>query len=134
MPTITSKYLGTKEYLLVYSELIAAARHRGLITYQEIAQIMGLPLSGNHMSREVGQILGEISDDERENDRPMISAIVVGVSGKPGLGLFALAKQFERFDSEDEAARDHFVHQERQVVYDTWKRVLKQPSQRIVAE
>jgi hypothetical protein len=127
MPTIQSKYRGSKEYLLIYAELIAAARHRGLVTYQEIAQIMGLPLSGNHMSREVGYILGEISDDEREHGRPMLSAIVVGVSGKPGAGLFALAKQFDRFDDEDEVARERFVHQERQAVYDTWKTNLKQP-------
>lgn len=122
MPT---KYRGSKEYLLVYAELIAAARHRGLLTYQEIAQIMGLHLTGSHMSREVGTILAEIGDDEHENGRPMLTAIVVGVSGKPGPGLFALAKQHGRFDSEDQDARESFVQQERQKVYEAWKISLK---------
>ena len=56
-----SKYLGTKEYLLVYGELITAARYRGVTTYQAIAQLIGLPLTGNYMGSEVGQILGENS-------------------------------------------------------------------------
>jgi len=29
------------------------------VTYQEIAKIMGLPLSGNYMGREIGEIIGE---------------------------------------------------------------------------
>ena len=62
MNTVQGKYRGKKEYSLVYTELITAAKYRGTVTYQEIAQIMGLPLSGNHMSREVGWVLGEISE------------------------------------------------------------------------
>jgi hypothetical protein len=124
MAIIASKYRGTKEYLLVYSELIAAARYSGLLTYQDIARIMGLPLSGNHMGREVGIILGEISDDEVSNGRPMLSALVVGTSGQPGLGLFSLAKQFDKLPDDTEEAKQRFVQQERQAVYDTWKKPL----------
>ena len=60
-------YRGTTVYHLVYAELAAAARDRGVTTYQAVAQIMGLPLQGNHMGREVGQI-GEIGEDENQGD------------------------------------------------------------------
>lgn len=72
------KYRGTTTYFKVYAALVNAAECRGLVTYQEIAQIMGLPLSGSHMGREVGNMIGVISEDEIAYGRPMLSAIVVG--------------------------------------------------------
>jgi len=61
MTIVKSKYRGTKEYALVYCELITAAKYRGTVSYQEIAKMMSIPLSGNYMSSLLGQILGEIS-------------------------------------------------------------------------
>jgi len=83
MSVVSDKYRGSKEYFLVYCELIKAARYGGLTTYQAIAQIMGLPLTGHHMSAETGHILGEISEDEINHGRPMLSAIAVGASDRP---------------------------------------------------
>jgi len=70
------KYRGSKEYLLVCCELIRAARYKGMTTYQAIAEIMGLPLRGGYMAKEVGQMLGEIAQDEFHHGRPMLTAIV----------------------------------------------------------
>jgi hypothetical protein len=112
------KYRGKKEYALVYAELIAAARYRGTVTYQEIAQIMDLPLQGSHMGREVGWVLGEISADELANGRPMLSAIAIGVSGDPGPGFFNWARELGRLTTEDEWA---FWESECKNVYNTWK-------------
>jgi len=39
------------------------------------------------MGREVGEMIGEISREEVQNGRPMLSAIVVGTSGVPGDGF-----------------------------------------------
>lgn len=113
-----SRYLGTKDFAVVYSELITAAKYRGSVTYQEIAQIMGLPLTGKLMGKEVGWVLGEISAYELENGRPMLSAIAVGVKGKPGLGFFDWARKLGRLTSEEEWA---FWERECKAVYDTWK-------------
>lgn len=118
MNTDPGRYRGKREYGLIYTELITAAKYRGTVTYQEIAQIMGLPLQGNHMSREVGWVLGEISEDELKNGRPMLSAIAVGVNGKPGAGFFDWARKLGRLTSEDEWA---FWESECKAVYDTWK-------------
>ena len=81
MSVVSDKYRGSKEYLLVYCELIRPARYRGTTTYQAIAEIMGLPLRGSYMGSEIGKVLGEISEDELNQERPMLSAIAVGVSG-----------------------------------------------------
>ncbi len=123
MSTAENHYRGTKEYALVYNELITAARYRGTFTYQEIAQIMGLPLSGNHMSNQIGWMLGEITRDEVLNGRPMLSAIAVNVHGKPGPGFFPIAKELGNLkEDEDES---NFWQTECKAVYDTWKVVLK---------
>jgi hypothetical protein len=115
---VAKQYLGTKEYALIYAELITAAKYRGTLTYQEIAQILGVPLKGSYMSKEVGAVLGAISRDENTNGRPMLSAIAVDVKGRAGPGFFNLARILGRFTSEDEQS---FWENERQAVYDTWK-------------
>ncbi len=122
MTVVDNRYRGKKEYSLVYAEMITAARYRGTVTYQEVAQIMGLPLQGSHMGKEVGWILGEISDDEVANGRPMLSAIVVNVQGLLGSGFYALARQLGRLQDDNEQA---FWERECQLVYETWKVVLR---------
>jgi len=116
-------FRGTKEYALIYSELIAAAKYRGTITYQEIAKVIGLPLKGNFMGGQVGLLLGEISEDELANGRPMLSAIAIGVSGKPGPGFYDWARKLGRLASEDEFS---FWEEECKAVYDTWKVTLRE--------
>lgn len=122
MSATEGKYRGTKEYALIYCELITAAKYRGTVTYQEIAKIMGIPLSGNNMSRLVGQILGEISEDEVAKGRPMLSAIAVGVNGHPGPGFYSLARTLGRLSDQAEA---DFWEAERKAVYETWRVRLK---------
>lgn len=119
---MSDKYRGTKEYALIYSELIQAARHRGTATYQELAELVGLPLRGSHMGSELGGYLGAISEDEAHAGRPMLSAIAVTVDGKPGGGFFGLAKDIGRLTSEHPADRDAFWESEKKAVYKAWQR------------
>lgn len=120
------KHYESTEYHLVYGKLIEAARYGGTATYQEIAQLAGLPLQGSYMGAEVGNIIGVISANEVCHGRPMLSAIVVGVSGLPGDGFYWWAEQLGRFDgSEDKEARLRFWEEEKQAVYKTWKREFK---------
>ena len=116
-----SKYRGTKEYYIVFNELINAARYRGTVTYQEIAKIMGLPMKGNYMGSQIGWVLGEISEDEVHNDRPMLSAIAVGVNGKPGEGFFAWAKKLYALEDDPDFDEGAFWEAECAKVYETWK-------------
>jgi hypothetical protein len=117
-----ASYRGTTTYVHVLAELVRAAQYRGLTTYQDVAVIMGLPLTGNRMGREIGQALNEIVQDEIAAGRPMLSAVVVSVSGRPGPGFFELGKQLGRFKHGQ--SEDDFWIQEREAAYAAWKRPL----------
>jgi len=126
MPIVSDKYRGTKEYYLIYSELITAARYRGTITYQEIAKIIGLPLKGSYMGAEIGHLLGEISEDEFNAGRPMLSSIAVNVQGSPGSGFFELARSLGKLTEESKEAENDFWEEESEAVYEIWKAILKE--------
>jgi hypothetical protein len=115
MNFVSGKYRGSKEYLMVYAELIQVARFRGSVTYQEVASIMGLPLIGSYMGSEAGQILGEISEDEHLQNRPMLSAVAVGVKGSPGLGFFGLAKGLGKLQDDSEEGNRRFWEEEKRL-------------------
>jgi hypothetical protein len=126
MPPGLNKYVGTKEYPLVYGELITAARYRGVTTYQAVAQIMGLPLTGNYMGAQVGQMIGEISEEEIRNGRPMLSALVVNTHGVPSDGFYTWAKDLGRYKDDSKQTKEEFWRQEIEAVYSTWKRGFKE--------
>jgi len=125
MTVVSDKYRGSKEYLLVCCELAKAARCRGTTTYQAIAQILGLPLTGDYMGREIGKVLGEIAEDEVSHGRPMLTAVAVGVSGLPGPGLFNLARALGRLQEDSKEAEARFWEEEKEAVYATWQREFK---------
>jgi hypothetical protein len=123
MTKTKNTYRNTKEYAFIHAELITAAKYRGTVTYQEIAKIIGLPMKGNFMGSQIGHLLGEISEDEVTNKRPMLSAIAVGVSGEPGPGFFTLAKQLGKLP--DGMDKKTFWREQCKAVYETWGVVLK---------
>ena len=122
MDVVTVKYRGTGEYFLVFDELVKCARFRGTITYQEIAELTGLPIVGSYMGKEVGHLLGEISEAQHALGRPMLSAIAVGVDGLPGEGFFKLATTLGKFTGHGDEAQRHFWEQERSAVYELWRK------------
>ena len=122
MVAIGTKYRNTQAYARVHEELVTAARHCRTLTYTDVGHAMGLtnPV-GYHLARETGQILGEISEDEVHEGRPMLSALAVGKeSGIPGNGFFILARQLGKLGSEDWAAEIAFWEAEVGAVYGTW--------------
>jgi hypothetical protein len=59
--------------------------------------LIGLPISGNYMGREVGLLCGEISDWMDDQGLPMLSAIVVrGDTQMPRKGFVTLAVSLGR--------------------------------------
>ena len=120
--TYPKAYRGTTAYVRVMAELIHAAEYGGLTTYQHIALLMALPTKFSIMASKTGKILGEISEDEVKNDRPMLSAVCVNVEGKPGPGFIAWARKLGRAGQNDDAST--FWERERDAVYVAWKRPL----------
>lgn len=111
----------TVEYHLAYSALIQAARHRGTVTYQELALLVGLPLSGNYMSSSLGWVLGNISENEVRHNRPMLSALCVTVSGKPGSGFFPYARELGLLNSDAPEAEAAFWESQKRQCYEIWQ-------------
>lgn len=121
------EYKGTREYYLILSELIRAARYRGTVTYQELAELIGLPTEGNYMGKELGKYLGAISAEELEHHRPMLSVLAVTTSGMPGGGFFDLAKDRGMLSSDDATAQHKFLDEERRRVYQFWQKSFHHP-------
>jgi len=120
MSKVPSKYRGSGQYFIIFNELVAAARHRGTATYQELADLIGLPATGAHMGHEIGQILAEISEDECERNHPMLSAAAVNKNGEPGSGFYELARTLGKLGSGE--SEDRFWQTEREKVYERWQR------------
>jgi hypothetical protein len=72
------------------------------------------------MARQVGQVLGEISENEHRAGRPMLSAIAVNEAGVPGEGFFKLARRLGKLATQDARAEEQFLNSERNAVYATW--------------
>lgn len=124
MPIVPDKYRGTVTYSIALMELVRVAQVRGLLLYQELALAVGLPLQGAYMGAELGHLLGEISEDEHEHHRPMLSAVVVGKGGQPGPGFYSLGRQLERLVGDGVPTETSFWETEKEAVYSTWKRPL----------
>ena len=120
MTTVGTKYRGTKEFLLVYANLISAAQKRDMVYYNEVASILGIHQPGHHMAREVGQVLGEISEDEHRAGRPMLSAVAIATKGPPGEGFFSLANRLGKYSGSTLDDELSFWEHERDEVYRVW--------------
>ncbi len=117
----------TVEYHLVYSALINAARYRGTVTYQELAHMVGLPLVGSYMGRQIGNILGAVSQNEAQQQRPMLSALAVAVNGAPGPGFFTLAREMELLNSDHPADQAAFWEDQVRQCYEIWQQKFHKP-------
>jgi len=125
-PIVSNKYRGTTTYREVLERLIQTAHEHQLIHYEEdVATIMGLQGRGNHMAKETGHILGEISEDEHNQDHPMLSAVVVRKTGKnkgiPGDGFFNLAISLGKLGANaTDQEKKAFWQNELNQVYEEW--------------
>lgn len=124
MAIVKNKYRGTTTYYRVHCELVTAARYHGTVTYQRIAQLMGLPVVGAHMGKQVGHILGEISEDEHLQGRPMLSAVAVGISREPGPGFYVLARDLHKLKDDSAEARELFWKSEKIAIYEEWQDIF----------
>lgn len=83
--------------------------------------MVGLPLSGNKMGKQLGEILGAISKNEVDHGRPMLSAIVINTEGKLGGGFFPFAKQLGLLKSDDPAGQQAFWEAQKREIYHIWQ-------------
>jgi hypothetical protein len=122
MLVVPKTYNDTPRYDLARAALIMAANSRTLFTYTGIAELVGFPTVAHQMISTVGRLIGEISDRESEEGRPMLSAIVVDKnSGLAGPGFFKLVRDRNLLTSTSKAAEKRFLDKEKTKVFDYWK-------------
>ncbi|WP_373707958.1 hypothetical protein [Kaistella sp.] len=80
---------------IVRNKLIEVSKNKSIISYQELCNACDLKLNmrDNPSDRgEIGRILGEISVYEFENNRPLLSAVVLSKNGEEGDGFYKLCE------------------------------------------
>jgi hypothetical protein len=119
MPIVSDKYRGTVKYYQALAELIFCARNRRTTNYSHIAHVVGIPEKGNYMGREVGHLVGEISEDEVIHGRPMLSVLVVNKRepNLPSTTFFDLARRLGVLEN---MANDAFWQHERDRLFQIW--------------
>ena len=102
----------------VYEELIKVAQSGSTTYYSEIAPLAGLDMSSEVDRFRIAQILGEISEDEHRDGRPLLSAVVIlKGENRPGEGFFGLAGNLGLYDGGD---ADQYWAQELGHVHRFW--------------
>ncbi len=111
-----------EQYALAYSALIAAAHNRSLCTYTGIAYLTGLPTIGAAVGKQVGHLVGEISEDEHNAGRPMLSALVVEKgTGMPSSGFYDLAQNLGLLRGTTKTAKKVFLRNQQTKLFAFWK-------------
>jgi hypothetical protein len=107
----------------VYEKLKEVARAGKTITYNKIGKSIDLDLDNEEDRRKLSDILGEISEKEFEQGRPLLSAVVVSYRYQlPGQGFFEMAHRLRLQEFYD---NEIFHREELKRVHDYWKKDKK---------
>lgn len=102
----------------IYEKLKEVAQASTVTYYSDIAPMAGLDMNSPNDRYEIGTILDDINQREREFGRPMLSAVVVHKDTLiPGQGFFTLARALGLFVGDD---KDRFYIEELRKVHDYW--------------
>jgi len=102
----------------IRQHLVQVARQKGIKTYTEVGNWVGLDMSWEPARIQIAQLLDMINENEINEERPMISALVVHKEdGRPGVGFFQCARGLGKFAGNDE---DGFWANEVKAVHEYW--------------
>lgn len=107
----------------LYNELASLAKNKQLTYYSLVAPILGLSMDREEDREEIAQLLGEIAKHENDQDRPMLTSLVIhkGNDNNPGEGFFAIAKELDLYSgSRNQLERVTFWANQVNLVYNSW--------------
>ena len=107
----------------LYGELVRLARIRDLTFYSRVAPLVGLSMENDEDRDEIARLLGEIAVYENQNERPMLTSLVIhkGNDNNPGEGFFSIANELELyFGSRDQLQRVTFWSNQVTAVHNYW--------------
>lgn len=104
---------------IIYVKLKEIAGAGSLITYQNVADLVGLDMHNPGDRAILSQLLDDINAEEvTVHGRPMLSAVVVRKDESiPGPGFFECARKLGRYTA---GAEDTFYCEELRQVYVAW--------------
>jgi len=98
----------------LYEKLREVARQQKTTHYKDIAPILGLKMGDPADRVRIGQILGDISKQEHDAGKPMLSAVVTHKEDeRPGPGFFELAQKLGLVGAMD--SETFFIHELKRV-------------------
>ncbi len=102
--------------------LVERAKIGATIQYGKLNEEMGCPYQLDISSERtrMGEDLGDISEFEFSQNRPLLSSIVVNVNGVPGVGFFEMANKVGLFDPSKQSKKK-FLKEEQDKVFKYWK-------------
>lgn len=102
--------------------LVERAKIGATIQYGKLNDMLGQPYNLQSPSdrTEMGNELGDISEFEYSQGRPLLSSIVVNMNGTPGIGFYEMTEKVGLFDPSKQSKKK-FLEGEQQKVYDFWK-------------
>jgi len=111
--------MGATMRQIIYDKLKEIAHVEGLITYQDVGDLVGLDMHDPGDRVAIAQLLDDINREEvTEHHRPMLSAVVVRKEDSiPGQGFFKCAENLGRCSV---GADETFYFEELRRVYDAW--------------
>ena len=107
----------------LYEELTRLAKNQNLAAYSDVAPLIGLSMDIDADRNEIAMLLGEIAQYENENNRPMLTALIIhrGNDNNPGEGFFSIATEFGLYNgSRDEITRVSFWSNQVTQVHNHW--------------
>ncbi len=105
----------------IYEELKDVASQHRTVEYGQLAPLAKLDMNNPGDRNEIAAVLGEISQHEHTQGRPLLSVIVVAKeTGVPGQGFFNLAKDLGVYLGGDD---DAFFVRELRRAYEQWSEV-----------
>lgn len=104
---------------MLRERLIQVAASQDVVYYSEIAPLVAIDMSSPPDREEIGRLLGEISEFEHDQGRPLLSAVAISHDGnRPGKGFYNLAQELGLHEG---SHHDSFWTRELKRVHAVWK-------------
>lgn len=107
----------------VHEELIRVATSQQVVSYSDVASLIGLDMESPEDRNRIADILEAISQREHRDGKPLLSAVVIRKDkNMPGVGFFDLGRRLGLYGGGNDF---QYWLQELRRVHDYWSRASR---------